>query len=82
MSINKYVTNIIDAVNKFEWSLKQVYVENNCIYAEVKNKRGEIEIEGLYAGSDDDTENVYQVCNKLKYVLNFNNMLNDDNILI
>lgn len=80
--IQKTVNNILDTVKEFNWSIKQTWVEDNCIYAEVKKQNNKIETEGLYAGSDFDANEVYRVYNKLKYTMNFLNILNDDNILI
>ena len=82
MKNRKYVLNIIETIRYMEWKILSVWVDNNCIYAEIKNKYGKIEEVGLYAGSDIDLNNVYEVFEELKYNLNINNMLNDDNILI
>ncbi|MGL5329846.1 MAG: hypothetical protein ACRDD7_11280 [Peptostreptococcaceae bacterium] len=78
----KYVSNIIEVIKDFKWQVLNVWVDNNCIYGEVKKQNGKIEEEGLYAGSDFDPKNVYEVYSILKYTLNFNGMLNDDNIMI
>jgi hypothetical protein len=79
---NKTITNIIETVKEFNWNLIQIWVENNCIFAEVKKPNGKTEQEGLYAGSDLDANNVYNVFSKLRYALNFNGMLNNDNVMI
>lgn len=80
--VQKTVNNILDTVKEFSWNIKQTWVENNCIYAEVKKQNNKIEIEGLYAGSDFDYNEVYRVYEKLKYTMIFLNVLNDDNMLI
>ena len=80
--IQKTVNNILDTVKEFNWIVKQTWVEDNCIYAEVKKSNSKVENEGLYAGSDFDANEVYRVYNKLKYTMNFLNILNDDNIMI
>lgn len=80
--MNKTITNIIGTIKYFNWNVINIWVENNCIYAERIRANGEKVAEGLYAGSDLDSEDIYKIYNKLKYVMNFNNMLNDDNILI
>ena len=65
------VNNILDTIKEFNWSIKQIWVENNCIYAEVDKISGKTETEGLYAGSEVDANEVYRVYNKLKYIMNF-----------
>ena len=80
--LQKTVNNILDTIKDFNWSIKQIWVENNCIYVEAKKPTGNIETEGLYAGSEFDYNEVYRVYNKLKYIMNFFNILNDDNIMI
>jgi hypothetical protein len=77
-----YVNNIIETIKYFNWKLTQIWVEDNCIYAERIRLNGEKIDEGLYAGSDFNSQNVYDVFSLLKYQMNLNNMLNDDNILI
>lgn len=78
----KYIINIIETVKEFNWKINQIWVKDNCIFAEVLKPTGKIEDEGLYAGSDFDPQNVYDVFNRLRYVLNFNDMLNNDNVMI
>lgn len=80
--INEYVNNIIGTIKEFNWKINNIYVEDNCIYAERTRVNGTKVIEGLYAGSESDPEDVYNVYNKLKYIMNFNNMLSNDNVLI
>lgn len=77
-----YVVKIIKIIKEIDWNVSNIWVENNRIYADVKNKNGNIEEEILYAGSDLDLNDVYNMFNRLKYILNSNNMLNDDNIMI
>lgn len=80
--MNKTVTNIINTIKFFNWNLTQIWVENNCIYAERIRVNGTKQTEGLYAGSSTDPQNVYNVFNQLKQALNFSNILNDNNVLI
>lgn len=80
--LQKTVNNILDTVKEFNWNMKKVWVNDNCIYTEVIKPNGRTEDEGLYAGSDFDLNEVYRVYNKLKYTMNFLNILNDDNIMI
>lgn len=82
MNNDKYINEIIEVIKEFKWTVNKVWVDNNCIYGEVVKPNGKAEDEGLYAGSDFDPNNVYEVLGKLKQVLNFNGMLNDDNIMI
>lgn len=77
-----YVKEIFETIKDLEWRVLNIWVENNCIMAEIKNKYGKIKEEGLYVGSDFDKNDVYNVYSKLKYVLNFSDILNDSNILI
>lgn len=77
-TINDYVNNIVKTISNFNWKVENVWVENNCIFAELQNG----DTEALYAGTEDNPQNVYDVCNRLKYVMNFNNMLNNDDIMI
>jgi hypothetical protein len=79
---NEPENNIIETIKKFKWNLKQIWVENNCIYADVQKLNGNTEQEGLYAGSEDDPNDVYNVFSKLRYTLNFNGMLENDNVMI
>lgn len=81
-NINEYVNNIVGTIKYFNWKLTQIWIENNCIYCERIRLNGQKQNEGLYAGSDEDLNDVYNVFNKLRYVLNFNGMLNDDNVMI
>lgn len=80
--LQKTVNSMLETIKEFKWTIKSVYVENNCIYAEAEKVNNKTEIEGLYAGSDFDYNEVYRVYNKLKYTMNFLNILNDDNITI
>lgn len=80
--MNKTISNIIETIKFFNWKLTQIWVQNNCIYAERIRVNGEKQTEGLYAGSEIDINDVYKVFNKLKYMLNYNGMLEDNNILI
>lgn len=80
--MNKTIETIINTINFFNWNLTQIWVENNCIYAERIRTNGQKQTEGLYAGSEDDPNDVYEVFSKLRYVLNFNGILEDDNVMI
>lgn len=80
--VQKTVNNILETIKESNWKIEGVWVENNCIYAEVENSNFETETEGLYAGSDFDANEVYRVYSKLKYAMNFLNILSDDNIII
>lgn len=80
-NVNEYVKEIIETVKYFNWNLKQIWVENNCIYAERIRINGEVITEGLYAGSDFDPNDVYNVYSALKRTLDFNGMLVDNNIM-
>lgn len=79
--VNDYVCNIVGTIKEFNWKLTQIYVENNCVYAEVIKKNLNKEIEGLYSGADDDPEDVYKVFYQLKKVLDFQGLLNDNDIM-
>lgn len=79
--LNKEIKNIIEAIKELKGDLKQVWVSNNCIFAELKTEDGDIE-KKLYTGNKFDFNVVYQVFHRLIYTLNFNGMLKNDNILI
>lgn len=81
-SIDVYITNIISTIREFNWKINKIWVENNCILADVKKIDNRVEEEGLYAGNEFDLDETYRVFNKLRYILNFNGMLSDDNIRI
>lgn len=81
-SIDTHIINIISTIKEFNWKLIKIWVENNCIYADVNKENGITEKEGLYAASDFDLNDVYRVYSKLAYTLNFNGMLVNDNIMI
>ena len=68
--MNKYVKNIIDTIKEFNWKVKDLYIKDNCIYAKVVKPNGKLENEGLYAASEDDPKDVYNVFNELKCLLN------------
>ena len=68
--MNKYVKNIIDTIKEFNWKVKDLYIKDNCIYAKVIKPDGKLEDEGLYAASEDDPKDVYNVFNELKCLLN------------
>ena len=68
--MNKYVKNIIDTIKEFNWKVKDLYIKDNCIYAKVVKPNGKLEDEGLYAASEDDPKDVYNVFNELKCLLN------------
>lgn len=80
--VNEIVKNIIGSINYLNWKVCSLWVENNCIYCERIRVNGVKEIENLYKPAGPDAADIYKVFNKLKYVMNFNNMLNDDNVLI
>ena len=68
--MNKYVKNIIDTIKEFNWKVDDLWIDDNCIYAKVVKPNGKIEDEGLYAASEDDPKDVYNVFNELKCLLN------------
>ena len=68
--MNKYVKNIIDTIKEFNWKVKDLWIDDNCIYAKVIKPNGKTDIEGLYAASDFDPKDVYNVFNELKCLLN------------
>ena len=68
--MNKYVKNIIDTIKEFNWKVEDLWIDDNCIYAKVVKPNGKIEDEGLYAASEDDPKDVYNVFNELKCLLN------------
>ena len=68
--MNKYVKNIIDTIKEFNWKVKDLWIDDNCIYAKVIKPNGKLEDEGLYAASEDDPKDVYNVFNELKCLLN------------
>lgn len=68
-------------VKELRCEANNIRIENNCIFTDIA-KELKIEKEGLYAGSDDDSNDVYNVFNKLKYALNFLNYIDDSNVLI
>lgn len=80
--MNKTILNIIETIKEFKWNLKQIWVENNCIFADVEKLNGKTEQKGLYAGSDSDPNDVYKVFSQLRYILNFNGMLENYNVMI
>lgn len=80
--INKYVNEIIATIKELNWEVNNIYVENNCIYAERTEANGTKVIVGIYAGGESDPDDVYNVYRKLQYIMNFNNIINNDNVLI
>ena len=68
--MNKYVKNIIDTIKELNWKVKDLWIDDNCIYAKVIKPNSKTEIEGLYAASEDDPKDVYNVFNELKCLLN------------
>ena len=68
--MNKYVKNIIDTIKEFNWMVEDIYIKDNCIYGKVTKPNGKTDIEGLYAASEDDPKDVYNVFNELKRLLN------------
>ena len=60
---NKTILNIIETVKFLNWKLIQIWVENNCIYGERIRVNGEKIIEGIYAESEFDYNDVYKVYN-------------------
>lgn len=62
--ILKSLGNIIEITKDLEWTIKNIYIEDNNIYAKIINKYGVEKIEGLYAGSDfskEPTKQMYQL---------------------
>lgn len=68
--MNKYVKNIIEIIKEFNWKVKDIWIDDNCIYAKVIKPNEKIEDEGLYAASDFDAEDVYNVFNELQRIFN------------
>ena len=68
--MNKYIENIIEIIKEFNWKVKDLWIDDNCIYAKVVKPNGKIEDEGLYAASDFDPKDVCNVFNELKCLLN------------
>ena len=68
--MNKYVKNIIDTIKEFNWKVKDLWIDDNCIYAKVIKPNGKTDIEGLYAASEDDPKDVCNAFNELKCLLN------------
>jgi hypothetical protein len=81
-NINEIITNMVNTIKFFNWKLTQVWVENNIIYVERIRTNGQKKDEALFQGDNNTPEFTYNILNKLKYVLNFNRMLNNDNIMI
>ena len=69
--MNKYIENIIEIIKEFNWKVKDLWIDDNCIYAKVVKPNGKIEDEGLYAASEDDPKDVYNVFNELQRIFNF-----------
>ena len=68
--MNKYIENIIEIIKEFNWKVKDLWIDDNCIYAKVVKPNGKIEDEGLYAASEDDPKDVYNVFNELQRIFN------------
>lgn len=68
--MNKYIENIIEIIKEFNWKVKDLWIDDNCIYAKVIKPNGKTDIEGLYAASEDDPKDVCNVFNELKCLLN------------
>lgn len=68
--MNKYIKNIIDTIKEFNWIVEDIYIKDNCVYGKVIKPNGKTDIEGLYAASEDDPKDVYNVFNELKCLLN------------
>lgn len=80
--VKNTVKSMVETINYFNWKLTQIWVENNCIYGERIRANGDKQTEGLFAGADDYPQDTYDIFNSLKYTLNFNGILNNDNVLI
>lgn len=62
--ILRSLDNIKETVKYLQWTIKGIYIEDNCIYANVINKYNVKNNEGLYAGSDfskEPTKQMYQL---------------------
>lgn len=62
--ILRSLDNIKETVKYLQWTIKGIYIEDNCIYANVINKYNVENNEGLYAGSDfseEPTKVMYQL---------------------
>lgn len=60
----KSLSNILEITKDLEWTIKNIYIEDNSIHANIINKYGVEKIEGLYAGSDfseEPTKQMYQL---------------------
>ena len=68
--MNKYVKNIIDTIKEFNWKVKDLWIDDNCIYAKVIKPNEKLEDEGLYAASEDDPKDVCNVFNELQRIFN------------
>ena len=68
--MNKYIENIIEIIKEFNWKINKIWIKDNCIYAKVVKPNGKIEDEGLYAASDFDPKDVYNVFNELQRIFN------------
>ena len=68
--MNKYVKNIIDTIKEFNWKVKDLWIDDNCIYGKVIKPNSKTDIEGLYAASEDDPKDVYNVFNELQRIFN------------
>ena len=68
--MNKYVKNIIDRMKEFNGKVDDRWIDDKCIDAKVIKPKEKLEDEGLYAASEDDPKDVYNVFNELKCLLN------------
>ena len=77
-SLIKSLNDIKATTKDLQWTIKNIYIKDNCIYAKVINKYGVEKNEGLYAGSDfseEPTKQMYQLLLK-EFNLNNNNDIN------
>lgn len=68
--MKKSINDIVEITKHFKWKILKLWIEDNCIYAEVEKPNGKIEIEGLYASSDFDKNYVYIMFEELKKAFN------------
>ena len=63
-SLIKSLNDIKETTKDLQWTIKNIYIKDNCIYAKVINKYGVEKDEGLYAGSDfseEPTKQMYEL---------------------
>lgn len=79
--MNEKIINIVEGIKNIKGEIKQIWVSNNCIFVESHTESENIE-KVIYDENEHDSNEIYQIFNRLRYILNFNGMLNNDNIMI